>query len=157
LGCGKRHQEIGGDLGNTQQFDRRLGDDSQCPFAADVQLLQVIPADILGDLATELDNITLRRDHLHAQDVASGHPVLDRLAATGILCDVASQKTGFKTHRIAGEKESPAFELLVQLVGDNTRLGGNSQIRLIDFQYLVHLLHRQYDAPEKGDGTTGEA
>ena len=151
----ERGQEGAVVLGSRMEPQDGLGDEGQGPLRADDQLREVVAAGRLHELPARDDHLPRAQHGLDAEDVVSGHAVLDRPHAAGVGGHVATQAGRLLPgeHRV---DEALGAERLVQLGQGDPRLDDGHVVGQVDLEDPVHPLEGDDHASLDRDAGTGQ-
>jgi hypothetical protein len=104
-----------------------------------------------------MQNFAGRTHHLGSENIGCGCAVLHRSTTAGVLRYVATDEADILTHRVTGEKQPVGFQLIVEGVGDNSRLHGHHQVFRVDIDNPVHFFKTADHAAGNGYRRSGQA
>ena len=142
----RRERTSGGRHGLRQrkQFQGDFCDHAQRAFAADHETREVVTGGGFARARTRANHFTTGGDHFQAQHVFAHGAVTDCIRAAGAGgAHAANAGVGARVYR---EKQTGAFDFLVQLFAGHARLDGDRQIFGVDAQHFFHARDIDADA-----------
>ncbi len=158
--CGSLHRrEIGDHRGQgllgRHQPQRHLGDHAQRALAADEQLGQAQPGNVLQTGPTEPDRGAVGQHHLNAKYVVGGDAVFHAAQPAGVGRDVAADAADLIRRRVGRVPQAVLGDGLLHLGVEQPGLADRGTRDGVDDD-VAHLLRRQHDSAVDRGGATGQ-
>ena len=131
-------------LAGPHQPDNDLGHQSHRSLGTGQQPCDVIPRQVLL-LSTDLQHSAVRQNSLYAQHVVGGHAVDQRVRATGILGNVATDGAGLLRRRVRRVIVPVSLNGASDVQVHNTGLDHGAFVLEIDLENLVHARETNHD------------
>ena len=126
------------------QLDSHFSDHAERAFTAHHQARQVVACRRFFGTRASANHFATGRHHFKGQHVFTHGAVAHCVGAAGTRGAHAAQR-GI-CPRIDGEKQTGAFDFLVELLARDTGLHRHRQVFSVDVQHLVHAAHVNADA-----------
>lgn len=125
-------------LGPRGAQDGDAGDNANCTFRADEQLLQIIACVVLSQGGEGVDDSAIRQDRFKTKHVAVKTAVTQQTESSRVGRDVPSDMARTLCTQIQGEQVVALRKVLIGYLEDNTRIDDQHTRGLIERANLVH-------------------